>query len=130
VSQLWAGKNWGAFFWPRIGHEVVVTFEDGDPDQPLIIGSVYNAENMPAFALPALKELGGIKSASVRGTAGQNFNGILMYDEKGHEHIAIHSERHLELHIELDQRTHSGRHKGERVSGASVLTVGRMPGGD
>jgi type VI secretion system secreted protein VgrG len=129
VAQVWAGKGWGAFFWPRIGHEVVVTFEEGDPDQPLIIGSVYNAENMPAFALPALKELGGIKSASVRGTAGQNFNGILMYDEKGHEHVAVHSERHLEFHIELDQRTQSGRHKGERVSGASVSTVGRLPGG-
>ena len=43
VAQAWAGKGWGAFFWPRIGHEVVVVFEEGDPDQPLIVGSVYNA---------------------------------------------------------------------------------------
>jgi type VI secretion system secreted protein VgrG len=52
VAQVWAGKGWGAFFWPRIGHEVVVVFEEGDPDQPLIIGSVYNAQNMPPFQLP------------------------------------------------------------------------------
>jgi type VI secretion system secreted protein VgrG len=130
VAQVWAGKGWGAFFWPRIGHEVVVSFEEGDPDQPLIIGSVYNAENMPAFVLPALKELGGIKSASVRGTAGENFNGIVMYDEKGHEHLSIHSERNMSLHAEFDKRFDAGRHKGERVPGASVLTVGRLPGGE
>ena len=52
VAQVWAGRGWGAFFWPRIGHEVVVVFEEGDPDQPLIVGSVYNAENMPPYELP------------------------------------------------------------------------------
>ena len=49
VAQVWAGNSWGAFFWPRIGHEVVVLFEEGDPDKPLIVGSVYNAKNMPWF---------------------------------------------------------------------------------
>ena len=52
VAQVWAGKGWGAFFWPRVGHEVVVTFEEGDPDQPMIIGSVYNAANMPPMSFP------------------------------------------------------------------------------
>src|SRR5208282_5781297 len=52
VAQVWAGNGWGAFFWPRIGHEVVVIFEEGDPDQPVIIGRVYNAANMPCFSLP------------------------------------------------------------------------------
>jgi len=47
VAQIWAGKGWGAFFWPRIGHEVVVSFEEGNIDRPLIIGSVYNSANMP-----------------------------------------------------------------------------------
>ena len=89
VAQVWAGKGWGAFFWPRIGHEVVVVFEEGDPDQPLIIGSVYNAENMPWFALPANKQLGGLKSATVRGIAQKNYNAIIFNDEKEHEHLAI-----------------------------------------
>jgi len=126
VSQVWAGKGWGAFFWPRIGHEVVVTFEEGDPDQPLITGSVYNAENMPWFTLPLHKQLGGFKSASLRGTAQKNYNGIVFNDEKGHEHLSIHSEHNMSLNTELDKMFHAGRHKGERVGVANVLTVGKL----
>ena len=47
VSQTWAGKGWGSVSTPRIGHEVIVDFLEGDPDQPIIIGSVHNAENKP-----------------------------------------------------------------------------------
>jgi type VI secretion system secreted protein VgrG len=126
VAQVWAGKGWGAFFWPRIGHEVVVTFEEGDPDQPLIIGSVYNAENMPWYMLPMNKELAGFKSASTRGTAKSNYNGIVFNDEKGKEHLSIHSEHNLSLNSEDDKMIHSGRHKGERVGVANVLTIGKF----
>jgi type VI secretion system secreted protein VgrG len=126
VAQVWAGKGWGAFFWPRIGHEVVVTFEEGDPDQPLIVGSVYNAENMPWFMLPANKELAGFKSASVSGTAKKNYNGIVFNDNKGHEHLSIHSEHNLSLNSEFSKMIHAGRHKGERVGVASMFTVGKF----
>ncbi len=129
VAQVWAGKGWGAFFWPRIGHEVVVTFEEGDPDQPLIIGSVYNAENMPWYALPMNKELAGFKSVSVRGSAHENFNGIVFDDLKGHEHLSLHSERHMSFNSEYDKAFHAGRHKGERVAVANVFTVGHLPTG-
>ena len=129
VSQVWAGSGWGAFFWPRIGHEVVVQFEEGDPDQPIVTGSVYNADNMPPFTLPLRKKLGGIKSASVTGSSKENFNGIIFFDDKGNEHTSIHSERHMTLHAEFDTRMKTGRHRGDRIPGASVLTVGRLPGG-
>ena len=126
VSQVWAGKGWGAFFWPRVGHEVVVAFEEGDPDQPLVIGSVYNAENMPWFGLPTNKMLCGFKSASFSGTAGQNYNGVIFNDQQGREHLSLHSERNLSLNSENDKMVHSGRHKGERVAVANVLTVGKL----
>jgi type VI secretion system secreted protein VgrG len=126
VAQCWAGKGWGAFFWPRIGHEVVVIFEEGDPDQPMIMGSVYNAENMPWFSLPKNKELAGFKSASVQGTARRNYNGIVFNDQKGVEHLSIHSEHNLSLNSENDKMIHAGRHKGERVAVASTLTVGKL----
>ncbi len=129
VAQPWAGNGWGAFFWPRIGHEVVVAFEEGDPDQPLIIGSVYNAENMPPFELPMKNNLTGFKSASFRGRPSQNFNGIVFDDTKGHEHLGIHSERHMSFNSEFDKVFHGGRHKGERVSSANIFTVGNLPGG-
>jgi type VI secretion system VgrG family protein len=128
VAQVWAGKRWGAFFWPRIGHEVVVAFEEGDPDQPMIVGSVYNAENMPPLALPRTNMLCGIKSASVRGNANENFNAITFVDVKGKEHLAIHSERHLVLMAEYDVASQNGRHHFQRVPGANMVTVGSLPG--
>ncbi len=126
VAQVWAGKSWGAFFWPRIGHEVVVIFEEGDPDQPLVIGSVYNADNMPWFKLPINKQLAGFKSASVHGTAHQNFNAIIFNDEKGKEHLAIHSENNLGMNSEKNKMIHAGASKGERVGIANILTVGKI----
>jgi type VI secretion system secreted protein VgrG len=93
VAQIWAGNRWGAFFWPRVGHEVVVAFEEGDPDQPIIIGSVYNAKNMPAMVMPSDRMLGGIKSCIFTGQPGVNFNALIFYDGPGQEHVHLHSER-------------------------------------
>ena len=55
MSQTWAGKKWGVIFIPRIGQEVIVDFLEGDPDQPIITGRVYNAEQMPPYTLPDKK---------------------------------------------------------------------------
>ena len=64
VSTLWAGKQWGMIHIPRIGQEVIVDFEEGDPDRPLILGSVYNAEQMPPYKLPDNRTQSGMKSRS------------------------------------------------------------------
>ena len=104
-------------------------FEEGDPDQPLIVGSVYNAENMPLFELPANKKIAGIKSATVDSSPKQDYNAILFYDEKDKEHLSLHSERHLTMHAEYDKRFYTGRHTGEHVPGNRISRVGRPPGG-
>lgn len=92
-SQLWAGKQWGAFFWPRVGMEVVVQFEDGDPDRPLVTGCVYNSTNMPPTTLPGESSVAGIKSLIVQGNPAANFNAIYIHDTPGVEYIQMHSER-------------------------------------
>ncbi|MGB5600568.1 MAG: type VI secretion system tip protein VgrG, partial [Thiothrix litoralis] len=93
VSQVWAGKNWGAMHIPRIGQEVIVEFLEGDPDHPIITGRVYNGEQIPPYGLPANKTQSGIKSRSSQGGSGANFNEIRMEDKKGAEQLYIHAEK-------------------------------------
>lgn len=92
VGQVWAGPTWGGFFWPRIGHEVIVVFAEGDPDQPVIIGSVYNAKNMPPIDLPKEKMVGGIKSCSFGGDPAVKANALIFHDTPGKEYVQVHSE--------------------------------------
>jgi type VI secretion system secreted protein VgrG len=103
VAQVWAGNRWGAIFWPRIGHEVVVAFLEGDPDRPLIVGSVYNAANMPPTDLPAEAKVGGIKSCSFGGDPAVNFNALYFHDAKGAEYLQMHSETHEVVHSETNK---------------------------
>ncbi len=83
VAQVWAGKQWGAMHIPRIGQEVIVNFLEGDPDQPIITGRVYNGTNMPVYDLPANKTQSGIKSRSSKDGSPDNFNEIRFEDKKG-----------------------------------------------
>ena len=76
VAQMWAGKGWGSVSTPRIGHEVIVEFLEGDPDQPIIIGSVHNAENMP----PHGGVVSGLKSNTHKGAG---YNEMSMDDRPG-----------------------------------------------
>ena len=85
VSQLWAGKNWGGMFIPRIGQEVIVEFLEGDPDQPIITGRVYNADKMPPYPLPDNQTRSTVKSNSTKGGGG--FNEIRFEDKKAAKNI-------------------------------------------
>lgn len=95
VAQIWAGNTWGAMFWPRVGHEVLVGFEQGDPDRPVITGSLYNSANMPPYELPGNVYISGFKSCTEGGNPSENFHNILMCDEKGDEVILLHAEKEL-----------------------------------
>jgi type VI secretion system secreted protein VgrG len=91
VQQGWAGKSWGMAFIPRIGMEVVVSFLEGDPDQPLVTGCVYNGDNMPPYTLPADQTKSSIKSNTSKGGAG--FNEMRFEDKKDSEEIFIQAEK-------------------------------------
>ncbi len=98
VSQIWAGQGWGALFIPRIGQEVVVSYVDGDPDRPLVTGSVYNAEKTPPVTLPSMQTQSTIKSRSSKsGTAG---NEIRFEDKKDAEEFYFHSQKDMKVEVE------------------------------
>jgi len=102
-SQPWAGKNWGAIAIARIGQEVVVAFLEGDPDQPFIIGRMWNAEQMPPYDLPANKTQSGIKSRSSMGGSPANFNELRFEDKKGSEQVFLHAEKNQDIEVEHDE---------------------------
>jgi type VI secretion system secreted protein VgrG len=102
VAQGWAGNKWGSIYIPRIGHEVVVSFLEGDPDRPLITGSVYNAGQMPPYALPDEQTKSTVKSYSSKGGGG--FNEIRLEDKKGSEQVFVHGQKDLDICIENDSR--------------------------
>ncbi len=100
VSHPWAGKGWGAVATPRIGQEVIVDFLEGDPDQPIITGRVYNEENQPPFGFPAGAVLSGIKSDTHKGGG---FNELSMDDTAGKERVFIHGQYNMDTVVEHDQ---------------------------
>ncbi|MBU2114234.1 MAG: type VI secretion system tip protein VgrG [Gammaproteobacteria bacterium] len=125
VSQTWAGKNWGAFFYPRRDQEVLVEFLNGDPDQPIIIGAVYNSDHMPPYALPTDKTQSGIKSRSTKGGGPANFNEIRFEDKKGEELFYLHGEKDFELQVEHNQTDMVGNDRTTTVKGNDTETVNK-----
>ncbi|MCX4027692.1 type VI secretion system tip protein VgrG [Endozoicomonas sp. SM1973] len=104
VNQDWAGGEWGAFKLPRIGHEVIIDYIDGDPNRPLVMGSVYNGESMPPYDLPEHKTRSTTKTNSSLG--GEGFNEIRFEDKKGQEQVFIHAEKDMDIRVKNDRRDH------------------------
>ena len=121
VGTPWAGKQWGSIHIPRIGQEVIVQFLEGDPDAPIIVGSVYNAGSMPPYKLPDEKTKSTLKSNSSRGGGG--FNEIRFEDKKGSEQIYIHAEKDREVDIKNDSIEKVGHDNIEKVVNDQHLIV-------
>lgn len=115
VSHPWAGKNWGMIAIPRIGQEVIVDFLEGNPDQPIITGRVYNAEQMPPYDLPANMTQTGIKTRSSKGGSGANFNEIRFEDKKGSEQLFIHAEKDQAIEVENDESHWVGHDRTKKI---------------
>jgi type VI secretion system secreted protein VgrG len=100
--QSAAGKGFGTVFNPRIGQEVAVSFLEGDPDRPIVTGSVYNAERPLPFGGPETKTMTGIRSRSIGGGP-QNFNELRMEDKAGKELLFMQAERDMKTWVKNDQ---------------------------
>lgn len=109
VATLWSGAQWGSIQIPRVGQEVVVAFEEGDPDQPIIVGSVYNDKQMPPYKLPDNKTQSGIKSRSTLNGKPKHFNELRFEDKLNSEEIYLHAERDFNRVVENNDTLIVGR---------------------
>jgi len=133
VASSWAGKGWGAVNIPRVGQEVVVSFLEGDPDRPLVIGSVYNADNMPPYKLPDNKTQSGIRSRSHEGGGTEDFNELRFEDKKGSEDFFMHAQKDMHVEVENDrvvaidhdEKITIKNDQTEDVKGKRTTTVGK-----
>lgn len=127
VATTWAGRNWGAIHLPRIGQEVVVDFLEGDPDRPIIVGSVYNADNMPPYTLPDNKTQSGIKSRSTLQGGTANFNELRFEDKKGAEEIYLHAEKDFTVMVENDEKRTVGRDRTTLITRHCTTDLKNQP---
>jgi type VI secretion system secreted protein VgrG len=102
VATIWAGKGWGVVHIPRIGQEVVVDFLEGDPDRPIVIGSVYNADQMPPGDLPKQGMVSGLMSRTTPRGGPSNFNGFQANDTKGQEQLNVQGEYDMTTLVKND----------------------------
>ena len=118
VAQPWAGKGWGTYFWPRIGDEVLIDFIEGDPDQPIVVGSVYNGVNMPKYDPASQYTRAGILTRSSKGGDASTANELRFEDLKGSEQIFMNAERDMDHRTENDHRRFVGGKDSLIVKGA------------
>lgn len=115
VSHAWAGRGWGSVHLPHVGHEVVVSFLEGDPDRPLITGRVYNGENDKTMKMPDNKTQSGLKDHSG--------NEILMEGKSGSEDIRVHAVKDMHVTVDNDREMHVKSHLKETVDNGQEVTV-------
>jgi type VI secretion system secreted protein VgrG len=120
-AQSWTGSAWGTLFIPRVGQEVVVTFLEGDPDQPLIAGTVANASEMPAYTLPDNKTRSYIKSRSSQNGAAADSNEIRFEDLKDSEEIYIHAQKDCNRIVENNDTLAVGSSNAD--DGSQTITI-------
>lgn len=123
VATAWAGKQWGMIHIPRVGQEVVVGFEEGDIDRPIVLGSVYNADTMPPYALPDNKTQSGIKTRSSQRGDPENFNEICFEDKKGEELLYIRAEKDQTIAVENDEAHWVGHDRLKTVDNDETVLV-------
>jgi type VI secretion system secreted protein VgrG len=116
VGQIWAGKYQRSLFIPRIGDEVVVQYLEGDPDRPLVVGSVYNGDNTVPVDLPANKTKSGINTDSSKGHSGHNT--FSFEDKVGDEYVNLRAQKDLNVTV-LNNET-------RQIGGDNTITVGDM----
>jgi type VI secretion system secreted protein VgrG len=121
VAQIWAGSGWGAQFIPRIGHEVIVEFLEGDPDRPIITGCVYNGDNKVPYSNKAHS---GIKTHTTKNGGTDHYNELRFEDDRGKEKVFLQAEKDLSEQVKNDHSTHVGHSQTNAIEKDHTETVG------
>ena len=122
VAQTAASGGFGSIQIPRINDEVIIVFLDGNPDRPLVMGSVYNSQNPPPWSLPANKTQSGFLTRSINGK-GSNANFFRFEDKTGVEQVSLHAERNMDTEIEADESHDVGGNRTVTVKGKHCETI-------
>lgn len=124
--QPMAGKKYGFHTIPRIGHEALIEFQHGDPDQPIIWGGLHNPDQMPPFPLPGNRTQTGFKSHSMSGDS-PNFSGFAIEARDGAEMIQLHSEKDMQFSVANTHYNNTGGSLFENYSRGRTQIVGGLP---
>ncbi|RDK87741.1 type VI secretion system secreted protein VgrG [Enterobacillus tribolii] len=122
VSQPWAGQGWGMIATPRIGQEVVVDFLHGDPDQPIIIGRTYHANNLPSIGLPTAKTQMAFRSKTHKG---QGYNELKFEDANGQEMLSMHAQKDMSTTVLNNRTTVVLANHAESVTDNQSIQIGK-----
>lgn len=122
VAQSAASGGFGAIQLPRVGDEVVVSFMDGNPDRPVVTGSLYNSMNTPPWPLPANKTQSGFLTRSLKGDGG-TANFFRFEDKPGQEQVSLHAERNMDTEIEVDEAHTVGNNRRITVGGTHTEVI-------
>ena len=125
VMQPWSGNGWGWQHLPRVGSEVAVAFVNGDPDSPIVVGSLYNANQMPPFALPSDQTKTGLRTRSTKNGGTSDYSEWSVDDKMGSELVFFHAQKDFTEEVENDQSTHVMHDQTLKVDNARILKVGK-----
>lgn len=121
VASNWAGANYGAVTLPRVGMEVLISYLEGDPDKPVVMGCLPNSLNPVPYELPENKTKSVFRSKS--STASQGFNEVSFEDRSGAEKVYLRAQRDMEQLIQNDSRLEVRGHRFETIKGDSTTVI-------
>lgn len=124
VLQTWGGGGWGSVFIPRVGDEVLIDFQNGDPDWPILVGSVYNGKNKPLYDLKNNKTRTVIKTRSYPKGGPDNYNELRFEDKKGTEEVYLQAEKDYNVLVKNNRTETVYVNKAETIGVAKELTIG------
>ncbi|QDU62413.1 Phage-related baseplate assembly protein [Planctomycetes bacterium Pan216] len=125
VVNAWSGQQWGMITIPRVGQEVLIAFAEGDPDAPMVVGSAYNASQMPPFPLPEHRTRSCIKSHTHNGSA-HEFHGLGFEDAAGEEWLQLHSQKDMMVNAKNNHFTNVANVKHTYTGHTHIHQVGNL----